>query len=73
MRQPITISHQDHPARRQGKSLAGMAVVKYCIASNRSLIIGTANVDALYDKIKFEYPDAKIRKGKNCVLVEKEE
>lgn len=70
MRQPITISHKLHPARQQGKSLAGMAVVKYCIAPNRRLIIGTASVDALYDKIKFEYPEAKLSKHENYVLVE---
>lgn len=67
MRQPITISHKLHPARQQGKSLAGMAVVKFCLASNRKLIIGTSNVDALYDKIKFEYPEAKLSKHKGYV------
>lgn len=73
MRQPITISHKLHPARQQEKSLAKMAVVKYCIATNKSLAIGTANVDALYNKIKFEYPEAKLSKHKGYVLVEREE
>lgn len=71
MRQPITISHQLHPARQQGKSLAQLAFIKYCLATNNSLAIGTANVDALYDKIKFEYPEAKISKCNGYVLVEK--
>lgn len=71
MRQPVTISHKIHPARQQRSSLAQLTVIKYCIASNRRLIIGTLNVDALYDKIKFEFPEAKISKGKNCVLIER--
>lgn len=73
MRQPVTISHKLHPARQQGKSLAGTVIIKYCIASNQRLIIGTTNVDVLYNKIKFEYPEAKLSKGKNCVIIEKEE
>lgn len=72
MRQPITISHKLHPSR-QGKSLAGMAVVKHCLASNRSLVIGTNDVDTLYDRIKLEYPEVKLSKGKDCVIVGKGE
>jgi hypothetical protein len=70
MRQPITISHKLYPARQQGKSLATAGFIKFCIATNKSLAIGTANVDALYDKIKFEYPEAKISKYDSYVLVE---
>lgn len=73
MRQPITISHKLHPARQQGKSLASMAVVKYCLASNQSLVIGTADVNTLYERLKFEFPEAKISKGKNCIMLEKDE
>lgn len=72
MRQPITISHQLHPARQQGKSLAGITVIKYCVATNKRLYIGAANVDTLYDKIKFEYPEAKLSKHEGYVLVEKD-
>lgn len=72
MKQPIAISHKLHPARQQCMSLSTANCIKYCIASNQSLIIGTSNVDALYDKVKFEFPEAKISKGKNCILLEKE-
>lgn len=72
MRQPITISHKQHPAR-YGKSLAAMVLIKYCIASNKKLMIGTANVDALYERIKFEYPEAKLSKHDGYVLLEKDE
>lgn len=67
----LSISHKLHPARQQGKSLAGLALIKYCIASNRRLVIGTNDVNALYDKIKFEYPEVKLSKGKDCVVVER--
>jgi hypothetical protein len=73
MKQPITISHKLHPARQQGNSLAQMAIIKYCIASNRKLVIGTSNVDALYERIKFEYPEAKLSKHDGYVLVERGE
>lgn len=71
MRQPITISHQLHPARQQGKSRLAMTAIKWCLATNKSLAIGTADVNALYDKIKFEYPEAKLSKHIGYVLVEK--
>lgn len=73
MRQPITISHKLHPARQRNMALTTVCAIKYCLATNKSLAIGTANVDALYDKIKFEYPEAKISKYKGYVLVEREE
>lgn len=73
MRQPITISHKLHPARQQSKSLATMHLIKWCLASDKSLAIDTSDVDALYDTIKFEYPEAKLSKHDNYVLVEKEE
>lgn len=73
MRQPITISHNLHPARQQGKSLAGMIAVKYALAAGKKLMIGTANVDVCYERIKELYPEAKISKHKGYVLVEKEE
>lgn len=66
-----SIRHQDHPARRQGKSLALVHSIKFCLAANKSLMIGTANVDALYDRLKAEYPEAKLTKHKYYVGVEK--
>jgi len=67
----ISISHSHHPARREGKSLAGLLVIKYALASNQSLLIGSSNVNALYDKIKSLYPDANLKKLPNGVLVER--
>lgn len=64
----LNISHKQHPARRE--RLTGLSSIKYCLAANKSLAIGTSNVGALYDKIKFEYPDAKISKHDGYVLVE---
>jgi hypothetical protein len=55
---------------RQGKSLAGLAVIKYCLATDKALAIGTANVDALYNRIKFEYPNANVSKRLGYVLIE---
>lgn len=71
MRQPITIGHKLHPARCE--RLTGLSSIKFCLATNKSLAIGTNNVDALYDKIKFEYPEAKLSKHNGYVLVEKED
>jgi hypothetical protein len=54
-----------------GKSLATMESIKYVMATGKSLAIGTANVDALHDRIKQEYPNAKLTKQNGYVLVEK--
>lgn len=64
------ISHKLHPARQEGKSLAGLLAIRYCIAANKRLYIGTANVDLLHDKVKLLYPDAKLTKGDGYLLVE---
>lgn len=69
----LSISNKLHPARQQGMSLSTASRIKFCIATNKSLAIGTGNVDALYDKIKFEFPKAKISKRNGYVLLEKEE
>lgn len=68
----MTISHKLHPARQERKSLAGMAVIRYALASGKKLAIGTTNIDACYDKIKELYPEAKLSKHNGYVLVEKE-
>lgn len=65
----MSISHKLHPARRE--QLTGLNSIRYCLAANSSLRIGTSNVDALHDKIKLLYPEAKLTKGKDYVLVEK--
>lgn len=31
--------------QRKGKSLAGLMSIKYCLATNKKLAIGTANVE----------------------------
>lgn len=66
----MSISHKQHPLR-QGKSLAGLVVVKYALASGKSLMIGTSDVDACYERIKQMYPDAKLTKGNGFVTVGK--
>lgn len=69
----LNISHKLHPARQQGMSLSTANCIKFCMATNKSLAIGTADVDALYDKIKFEFSEAKISKRNGYVLLEKED
>lgn len=59
--------------RRQGKSLAGLHTIRYCLAANKSLAIGTANVDALALQVKEMFPNAKLTKKDGYLLVEKEE
>lgn len=65
----VSISHKLHPARRE--RLTGLSNIAYCLASNKSLAIGSSNVNALYDRIKELYPEAKLTKHKGYVLVEK--
>lgn len=66
----LNISHQHHPARH-GKSLASVHIIKFCIATGKSVVIGTSDVDACYDKIKADHPEAKLSKHSGYVLVEK--
>ncbi len=65
----MSISHKLHPARRE--QLTGLNGIKYCLAANSSLRIGTSDVEALAKIIKQLYPDVKLTKGKDFVLVEK--
>lgn len=58
--------------RKQGKSLAGLMTIKYCLAANKKLAIGTSNVDALYDQVKFMYPEVKLTKCQGYLMVESE-
>jgi len=58
--------------QRKGKSLVGLMSIKYCLATNKKLAIGTANVDALHDQVKLLYPDAKLTKFEGYLLVERE-
>lgn len=57
------------PAR---KSLSGLAAIKYCLAANKKLAIGTSNVDALHDKVRLLHPEAKLTKCNGYLLVEQE-
>lgn len=58
--------------RIQGKSLAGLMSIKYCLAANKKLAIGTSNVDALHDQVKLIYPEVKLTKCEGYLLVESE-
>lgn len=60
-------------SRRQGKSLAGLHAIRYCLAANKGLAIGTANVDALALQVKEMFPNAKLTKMNGYLLVEKKE
>lgn len=57
-------------SRNQGKTEASLKLVRMFIAANKQLIIGSNNVDNLYDRIKAEYPDARISKHKGYVTIE---
>lgn len=57
-------------SRREGKSLAALFVIKYALASGKVLIIGTNNVDNLFNKIKELYPEAKLTKTSHGVKIE---
>lgn len=72
MHRQMSISHKLHPARREGKTLAGLAVIRFALASGKSLMIGSSKVDELYRQIKFLYPEANIKKLPNGVLIENE-
>lgn len=72
MTRKISISHQRHPARQQGKSIARLTVIKYCLAANKKLAIGTTNVDALYVQVRLMYPEVKLTKCNGYLLVEQE-
>jgi hypothetical protein len=67
MTREMSISHQLHPARREGQLFYN---IKYCLAANKKLAIGTLNVDALYSQVKMLYPEAKLTKCEGYLLVE---
>ncbi len=58
--------------QRKDKSLARFIAIKYCLAANKKLAIGTANVDALHDQVKQLYPEVKLTKFEGYLLVERE-
>lgn len=64
--------NHDMPNQRRGKSLAGLMAIKYCLAVNKSLAIGTANVDNLFDQVRLLFPEAKLTKKIGYLLVENE-
>jgi len=53
-----------------GKSENGLKLVGMFIAANKQLMLGSSDVDTLHDRIKAEYPDAKLRKEEGYVLIE---
>lgn len=50
-----------------------LKLVGMFIEQNKELYLGSNDVDTLADRIKAEYPDAKLSKHKGYVLVEKRE
>ena len=59
------------PNLRKGKSLVLESIIKLALARHSKLIIGTSNVDNMYNGVKLMFPDAKVSKGEFCVIVEK--
>lgn len=53
-----------------GKSENGLKLVGMFIAANKQLMLGSSDVDSLHDRIKAEYPNAKLSKHKHYVLIE---
>lgn len=62
----------DLHSRRSTRSLSSLMVIKYCLATNKKLAIGTSNMDALYSQVKLMYPEAKLTKMSGYLLVESE-
>ena len=59
-------------ARREGKSIAGLKLVGMFIEQNKELYLGSNDVDALAERIKVVYPEAKLSKHKGYLVVEKQ-
>ena len=55
---------------REGKSLALVMAVRLALKRHGRVTIGTHNVDTMYKCLTEHYPNAKITKGKFCVMVE---
>ena len=47
-----------------------LKLVGMFIAANKQLMLGSNDVDGLHDRIKAEYPHAKLSKHKHYVLIE---
>ncbi len=52
---------------------AVLFIIGMFIAQNKSIAIGTNDVEGLHDRIKAVYPEAKLSKGDGAVIVEKRE
>lgn len=50
-----------------------LKLVGMFIAANKTLMLGSNDVDRLHDRIKAEYPNAKLRKERGYVLIEGKE
>lgn len=66
----IRFAH-NQPAQRRGKSLLTLHMVDYCIKTGRSMAIGTSDVDALYDRLRQQFPGVDLSKdhAKSFVVV----
>lgn len=56
-----------------GKSENGLKLVGMFIAANKQLMLGSNDVDKLYQDIIEKYPDAKLSKHKGYVMIEGKE
>ena len=50
-----------------------LKLVGMFIAANKTLMLGSNDVDRLHDRIKAEYPNAKLSKHKGYVTIERRE
>ena len=50
-----------------------LKLVGMFIAANKQLMLGSNDVDSLHDRIKAEYPNAKLSKHKGYVMIERRE
>ena len=49
---------------------SNLKLIGMFIAANKQLMLGSNDVDGLHDRIKAEYPNAKLSKHKDYVLIE---
>lgn len=51
----------------------GLMYIKYALELHEKVAIGTNDVDAMYDRIKALYPNARLTKEDGFILVENDE
>ena len=52
---------------------SNLKLIGMFIAANKQLMLGSSDVDGLHDRIKAEYPNAKLSKHKGYVMIERRE